>query len=183
MHWKTAFPAAFGIIDNPLLDALSKPFCSYAPSIWVKFCYRYNVRRNTKFFCLSSHAAYFLHGLKAHSGPRPLHCRGFMITFRHTTLGRTPMDEFSALLRDLHLTTHNTHKRHMDIRVWIPRGNYPPPPGGAGFKLVYPESERTYSHALVRVATWIVSHTVTLYIHRHCSIFFMSSHSVRDVLA
>jgi hypothetical protein len=40
------------------------------------------------------------------------------------------MDEFSARLRDLHLTTHNTHKRHIDK-----------PP--AGFKLVYLESELT----------------------------------------
>jgi hypothetical protein len=31
---------------------------------------------------------------------------------RYTTLGRTPLDEWSARRRDLHLTTHNTHKRH-----------------------------------------------------------------------
>jgi hypothetical protein len=29
----------------------------------------------------------------------------------HTTLGRTPMDEWSALRRDLYLTKRNTHKR------------------------------------------------------------------------
>jgi len=28
-----------------------------------------------------------------------------------TTLGRTPLDEWSARRRDLYLTTHNTHKR------------------------------------------------------------------------
>jgi hypothetical protein len=33
-----------------------------------------------------------------------------MITFRHTTLVRTPLDEWSARRRDLYLTTHNTHK-------------------------------------------------------------------------
>ena len=27
------------------------------------------------------------------SGPRAPHCRGFMITLRHTTLSRTPLDE------------------------------------------------------------------------------------------
>jgi len=32
-----------------------------------------------------------------------------MITPRHTTLGRTPLNEGSALRRDLYLTTHNTH--------------------------------------------------------------------------
>jgi len=30
---------------------------------------------------------------------------------RHTTLGRTPLGEWSACRGDLHLTTHNTHKR------------------------------------------------------------------------
>jgi hypothetical protein len=29
--------------------------------------------------------------------------------FRHVTLGRTPLDEWSARRRDLYLTTHNTH--------------------------------------------------------------------------
>jgi hypothetical protein len=38
--------------------------------------------------------------------------RDFMVThFRHTTLGRTPLDEGPARRRDLYLTTHNTHKR------------------------------------------------------------------------
>jgi hypothetical protein len=35
------------------------------------------------------------------SAPRPHHCRGFTITLRHTTLGRTPLDEWSARRRDL----------------------------------------------------------------------------------
>jgi hypothetical protein len=38
--------------------------------------------------------------------------RGFIIThFRHSTVGRTPLDEGPARRRDLYLTTHNTHKR------------------------------------------------------------------------
>jgi hypothetical protein len=36
-----------------------------------------------------------------------------MITLRHTTIGRTPLDEWSAGRRELYLTTHNTHKRHI----------------------------------------------------------------------
>ena len=35
----------------------------------------------------------FSHGATAPSGPGPPHYRGFTITFRHTTLGRTPLDE------------------------------------------------------------------------------------------
>jgi hypothetical protein len=33
------------------------------------------------------------HGTTAPSGPGSSHCRGFAITRRHTTLGRTPLDE------------------------------------------------------------------------------------------
>jgi hypothetical protein len=32
-------------------------------------------------------------------------------TQRNTTVGRTPLDEWSARRRDLYLTTHNTHNR------------------------------------------------------------------------
>jgi hypothetical protein len=34
-----------------------------------------------------------------------------LITLRHTTVGRTALDEGPARRRDLYLTTHNTHKR------------------------------------------------------------------------
>jgi hypothetical protein len=36
---------------------------------------------------------FIFHGATAPSGPGPPHYRGFMITLRHTTLGRTPLDE------------------------------------------------------------------------------------------
>jgi len=49
--------------------------------------------------------------LSLRSGQVPPHYRGFMITLRHTALGRTPLDEWSAWRRDLYLTTHNTHRR------------------------------------------------------------------------
>jgi len=47
-------------------------------------------------------------------GPRwpwLLHCRGFSVTVRHITVRRIPLYEGSALLIDLYVTTHNTHKR------------------------------------------------------------------------
>ena len=53
----------------------------------------------------------FYHGATAPSGPGPPHSRGFTITHRHATLGRTPLEEESARRRDLYLTTHNIHKR------------------------------------------------------------------------
>ena len=75
-------------------------------------------------------------------GPRPPSCRGFEITTRHTTLGKTPLDEISAPGRDLYLTTHNIHKRQTSM-----------PP--AGFEPAIPASKRPQTHALHRAATGI----------------------------
>ena len=55
--------------------------------------------------------SFFYHGATAPSGPRPSHCREFMIT-----LGRTPLDEWSARSRDLYLTTHQ------ETDIHVPRG-------------------------------------------------------------
>jgi hypothetical protein len=48
------------------------------------------------------------------SDPNPSHgvpLRGFTITPRFTTVGRTPLDELSARRKDLYMTTHNNHIR------------------------------------------------------------------------
>ena len=63
------------------------------------------------------------------SGPRPPHCWGFEIRLRHTTLGRTPLDDWSISRRALHLTTHNIHKRQTSIPL-------------AGFEPAIPVSEK-----------------------------------------
>ena len=39
-------------------------------------------------------------------------------TQRHTTLGRTPLDEWSARRRALYLTTHNPHNRQTSMPRW-----------------------------------------------------------------
>jgi hypothetical protein len=39
----------------------------------------------------------------------------FTITLRHTTIVRTPLDEWSARLRKIYLTTHSTHKKQTSI--------------------------------------------------------------------
>jgi hypothetical protein len=51
------------------------------------------------------------------SRPKPPQGTGFTITFRHTSLGSTPLDEWSARRRDLYLTTHSTHKRQTSIHT------------------------------------------------------------------
>jgi hypothetical protein len=66
-----------------------------------------------------------------------------MIThFRHTTVGRTPLEEWPARRRDLYLTTHNTHTRQTSM-----------PP--VGFETTILVSERPQTHALDRTATGI----------------------------
>jgi hypothetical protein len=61
---------------------------------------------------------------------------------RHTTVGRTPLDEGPARRRDIYLTTYNTHKRQISM-----------PP--VGFKPTILVSERPKTHALDRTATGI----------------------------
>ena len=85
---------------------------------------------------------FFLPWRNSSRGPRPSHYWGFMIILRHTTLGRTPLDEWSARRTDLYLTTHNTY-------TWLT--SMPP----AGFEPAIPASERPQTHALDRVATGI----------------------------
>jgi hypothetical protein len=55
-------------------------------------------------------------------------------TRRRTTVGRTPLDEWSARRRDLYLTTHDTHNRQIsmapvgfdhDLSRWAARGRSP----------------------------------------------------------
>jgi hypothetical protein len=86
--------------------------------------------------------SFFYHGATAPSGSRHPRYRESMITLRHTTLDKTPLDEWLARHRDLYLTTHNNHRRHTSI-----------PP--AGFKPTIPENERPHTHALDRAATGI----------------------------
>ena len=80
--------------------------------------------------------------LDSPSGPRPPQCWGFEITLRHTTLGRTPLDEWSARRRHICLTTNNTHKRQTSIL-------------SAGFEPANPVNEKPKTHAPNRGATGI----------------------------
>jgi hypothetical protein len=75
------------------------------------------------------------------SGPEP-HYRDFTITLKHTTLGRTPLNELSARGRDLYLTTHITHKRQTSMPE-------------AGLKPAIPISERPQTQVLDRTTTGI----------------------------
>jgi hypothetical protein len=84
----------------------------------------------------------FFNGATGPSGPGPLYYRGFMITLRHTTLGRTSLDERSAQRRVLYLTKHNTLKRQTSM-----------PP--AEFETAIAGSERQQTSDLDRAANGI----------------------------
>ena len=58
---------------------------------------------------------------------------------RRTTIGRTPLDEWSARRKDLYLTTHNTHNRQTSM-----------PP--VGFEATISAGERPQTYALDRQA-------------------------------
>jgi hypothetical protein len=77
------------------------------------------------------------------SGPAPSRYRGFTVTLRHTTLGRTSLDEWSARRRDLYPTTCNTHKRQISVP-------------SAWFEPIMPAGERLQTHTLDGAVTGIV---------------------------
>jgi len=64
----------------------------------------------------------FCHGSTALSGLGLQIVPFFEITLRHTTLGRTPLDEWSCRRRDLYLTTHNTRK----VQPYMPKSEFEP---------------------------------------------------------
>ena len=61
-------------------------------------------------------------------------------TQRRTTVGRTPLDEWSARRRDLYLKTHNTHNRQTSMPL-------------VGFEPTISAGERSQTYALDRAAT------------------------------
>ena len=61
---------------------------------------------------------------------------------RRTTVGMTPLDEWSARRRDLYLTTHNTHNRQTSMPL-------------VGFEPTISAGERPQTYALDRAATGI----------------------------
>jgi hypothetical protein len=77
-------------------------------------------------------------------GPKRAMASSFLRFLVHTqrriTVGRTPLDEWSARRRDLYLTTHNTHNRQTSMTP-------------VGFEPAISASERPQTYALDRAAT------------------------------
>jgi hypothetical protein len=64
--------------------------------------------------------------LNSPSGPRPL-LGDFSIILRYNTVGRTPLDQWSAHHRDLYLTKHNIPNRQTSMFILSPAGFEPSP--------------------------------------------------------
>ena len=109
--------------------------------------------------------------------PTHFRCRGLFLgrgrnkwhTHTHThTLGRIPLDEWSARRRDLYLTKHNTHKRQIFVQPAV-------------FEPAFPASERPQTHVLDGAATGIGS--VFMIWHDNCSKLYSEYHSSPLVLS
>jgi len=116
-----------------------KHICSYA-ALLVILCSLYP--RPAGFFS-NSIFLYLLLSFLWRCGPMramALVLRFLDHTQRRTTIGRTPVGEWSARRRDLYLTTHNTHIRQISM-----------PP--LGFEPTISSGERPQTYALDRAGT------------------------------
>jgi hypothetical protein len=86
----------------------------------------------------------------AQLGPGPPQSRGLLDhTQRRATVGRTPLDEWSARCRELCLTTHNTQNRQTSVTP-------------VGFEPTLSTVERPQTYVLDRAATGIGENMNTL---------------------
>ena len=99
-------------------------------------------QHSNSYTTIYSHSILAFARLDSPAGSRPPSSRGFEVTLRHTTLSRTPLNEWSAHCRDLCVTTHNTHKRQISMP-------------SAGFETKFLADERPYTHPLDRAAIGI----------------------------
>ena len=102
---------------------------------------------------------FFFHCSTAPSGPTQYW--GFTITHRHTTLGSTPLVEWSARHRDLYLKTHITHKR--EIYPCLRRDSNSPSQQ-ANSRRPTPKTARPPGSAVIQLVfrKWISSSDVTV---------------------
>ena len=114
----------------------------YTTTVWLGWTY---TKKNWMWGECSMHrrdSKYFFFLWRC--GPTRAMASSFMRFLDHTqrriTVGRTPLDEWSARRRDLYLTTHNTHNRQT-----------PKPP--VGFEPTISAGERPQTYALDRAAT------------------------------
>ena len=82
----------------------------------------------------------------------------FTITLRHTKIGSTPLDKWSACRRDLYLVTHNIHKRQASMHP-------------AGFQTHIPSKRAAADPRLRPGGHWDRLHRYTLW--EECSFWML----------
>ena len=154
---------------------MSLKWCSY--DLTLQFCgvlsegtrqYWRHKRRDKNATPVSFNYIYILAWLHSPIGRKPFLCSDFEITFRHITLDRAPLQEWSARHKCLYLTTHNTHDRQK-------------PMSAARFEHVIPGSERPrgYRDRFV-LYIWTVIYLSSA-LHRKFSHWFLNIWSISAV--
>jgi hypothetical protein len=134
--------------------AVFNPYIIFLQALYLRFFLKWicNCYYGMDTFILSLYSAFFFLWLDS-----PIWAwassfrRGFTITyFRHTTVGRTPLDQGPARRRDLYLTTHNPHNRQISMTP-------------VGFEPTILVSERPKTHDLDRTAKGIGTFSIILF--------------------
>jgi len=128
--WRSWIPFIYYFVHETHLLRINIFRFNMAVSTWII--------HTTKIFC----------GAATQRGSWPPHSWGFLDhTQRRTTVGRTPLDEWSVRCRDLYFTTHTTHNRQISM-----------PP--MGFEPTISAGQRPQTHALDRAATRTVYYKI-----------------------
>ena len=106
-------------VYKPLLSGvfakLRKATSSFVMSVCPSVCPQWTVRFTMGEY-IYIYIFFFFWARQPPCGPGPPHSQGFYITHkRRTTVGRSPLDEWSARRRDLYLTTRNTQNRQTSM--------------------------------------------------------------------
>ena len=119
--------------------------------LWM--CLNVLRRMNCIIFVIQFGSRFSFHGAPAPSGPGYQSYGGFSITIRNTTLGRSPLDEWSSRYRDFYQTTQNTHTGHPCLRRdWNPQSQQD---GGPWHT---PYTARAPGSAISRIAAVCLTH-------------------------
>jgi hypothetical protein len=117
----------------------------------IKTCTKFNFERYRHKYFKQLLASFFSQWLDSPSWPWPPHCRGFAITLRHITLGRTALDEWSARRR----TSTWQHTTLTRDRHPCPRRDSNPQSQQAKGRRPTPENTRSLGSAITILASYI----------------------------
>jgi hypothetical protein len=115
------------------------------PKIWEYILFYYCISKRDIFFCLFVCFSLCLGCVIPQWATASSFTRFPDHTQRSNSVGRTPLDEWSARRRDLYLSTHNTHNRQTFMSP-------------VGFEPTISRGERPQTYALERVSTGTGEH-------------------------